>query len=270
MRAVREVGTTNRTRMADYAAALSDRTGMILRVHPSNFRIDGFTERPALADLVALGRRFGVPVVEDQGSGYAGVPAGHPALQQEPDVRASVAAGADVVIFSGDKLLGGPQSGLIVGAEAAVGPLRRHPLMRVLRVDKLTIAALEATLAEHVAGRAATTIPVLAMLTLTLEALTLRAERIAERLRLAGLPASTAHGHSTIGGGSAPGSSVPTRLIVVADTDLTRLDAALRSGSVPVVARLEEGTMVFDPRTVPAAQDDLLITLVTEAWRRIP
>ena len=150
---LREVGTTNRTRTADYAAAISDRTAIILRVHPSNFRIEGFVERPSLEALVDLGRRFAIPVVEDQGSGYLGYAPDVAALREEPDVRVSLAAGADAVLFSGDKLLGGPQCGLIAGTEATVSVVRRHPLMRAFRVDKMIAAALEATLAEFAAGR---------------------------------------------------------------------------------------------------------------------
>jgi L-seryl-tRNA(Ser) seleniumtransferase len=154
---LREVGTTNRTRPADYAAAITDRTALILRVHPSNFRITGFTERPALDELVAIGRRFGVLVAEDLGSGWLGAREGEeiaPPLSDEPVVSASVDAGADVVTFSGDKLLGGPQAGIIAGRREPLDLIRRHPLMRALRVDKMTYAALEATLEQHAIGHA--------------------------------------------------------------------------------------------------------------------
>ena len=153
---LREVGTTNRTRAADYAAAISDRTALILRVHPSNFRVVGFTERPALEELVAIGRRFNLPVAEDLGSGWLGWPDREDlpdGLRDEPIVSASIAAGADVVCFSGDKLLGGPQAGIIAGRREPLDRIRRHPLMRALRVDKLSYAALEATLEAHAIGR---------------------------------------------------------------------------------------------------------------------
>jgi L-seryl-tRNA(Ser) seleniumtransferase len=167
---LREVGTTNRTRVADYAAAIGDRTGLILRVHPSNFKVIGFTERPALDDLVALGRRFDIPVAEDLGSGWLGgfdranLPA---SLRDEPIVAESIAAGADVVCFSGDKLLGGPQAGILAGTRAALDRIRRHPLMRALRVDKLTYAALEATLEEYAIGHGPDGVPVQRMLRMT-------------------------------------------------------------------------------------------------------
>ena len=161
---LREVGTTNRTRIGDYALAIGDRTGALLRVHPSNFRIEGFTERATLADLVALARRFSLPLIEDLGSGHcASTSANVAVLDAEPTVQQSVAAGVDVVCFSGDKLLGGPQAGVIVGRAEWVSTLRKHPLMRALRVDKLTYAALEATLGEHLADRAWDTVPVLRM-----------------------------------------------------------------------------------------------------------
>ena len=149
---LREVGTTNRTRAADYAAAISDATALILRVHPSNFTIEGFTERPRIEELVALGRRFTVPVVEDLGSGWLGAPA-IDALRDEPSVTGTIQSGADIVMFSGDKLLGGPQAGIIAGRQALVERIRRHPLMRALRVDKMTYAALDATLQAHATER---------------------------------------------------------------------------------------------------------------------
>ncbi len=257
---LREVGTTNRTRVSDYAAALSERTGLILRVHPSNFRIDGFAERPALEALVELGRRFKVPVVEDLGSGHVGLGPQNDALRDEPDVRASVAAGAEAVMFSGDKLLGGPQAGIVVGGTESISAVRRHPLMRAIRVDKMTYAALEATLAEHVAGRAWETVPVLAMIGLTVEAIARRAAALAARLAAAGVRVELADGHSTIGGGSAPGSALPTLLVAVdagAGTP-SLLESALRRGVPPVVARIEHDRVVLDLRTVPPAQDHLL------------
>jgi L-seryl-tRNA(Ser) seleniumtransferase len=266
---LRELGTTNRTRIQDYAAAISDRTGLILRVHRSNFRIDGFTERAALADLAALGRRFGVPVVEDQGSGYVGFAPDLPALREEPDVRASVAAGADLVMFSGDKLLGGPQAGIVVGTAERVDPLRRHPLMRALRVGKLTCAALEATLEAMLAGHAAETVPVVAMIALPPAAIRTRASAIAARLRADGIPADVVPGHSTIGGGSAPGATLPTHLVAIGGGGLRAdcLEKALRGGSPALVARIDAGRVVLDLRTVPPEQDVLVGDLLTSAVR---
>ena len=216
---LREVGTTNRTRAADYAAAISDRSALILRVHPSNFRIEGFTERPPLAALTALGRQFDLPVVEDLGSGNLldGSAWGDgPGGGDEPTVGASVEAGVAVCCFSGDKLLGGPQAGILVGRRDHLQPIRRHPLMRALRADKLAYAALEATLLEHATGRAARSVPVLAMIRATVDGLDDRARSIAASLtHAAGLTLAVGAGESTIGGGTTPGLTLPTRLLRV-------------------------------------------------------
>ena len=262
---LREVGTTNRTRIGDYALAIGDRTGALLRVHPSNFRIEGFTERATLADLVALARRFSLPLVEDLGSGHcAPTSAGVAVLDAEPTVQHSVAAGVDVVCFSGDKLLGGPQAGVIVGRAEWVSALRTHPLMRALRVDKLTYAALEATLLEHLAGRAWDTVPVLRMASVPVEAIAVRAEILAAALRAAGLTVSVIDGRSTVGGGSAPGSALPTRLVAVTHPTLSpdAFESALRALDPPVIARIDEDRVVFDLRTADPTDDDRLARLI--------
>jgi L-seryl-tRNA(Ser) seleniumtransferase len=260
---LREVGTTNRTRAGDYALAIGEKTAAILRVHPSNFRISGFVERASLEELVALGRRFSIPVIEDLGSGLC-APEAPAALASEPRVQHSVSAGAEVVCFSGDKLLGGPQAGVIVGRRALVDRIRRHPLMRALRVDKLTYAALEATLIEYLSGRALETVPVLRMAALGADEIGARAETVAERLRAAGWRAEIVAGVSTIGGGSAPGSALPTRLVAIAREQLSAddLESALRRLDPPVIARVEEGRVVLDLRTVATEEDDALSALL--------
>ncbi|HTV03137.1 MAG TPA: L-seryl-tRNA(Sec) selenium transferase [Luteitalea sp.] len=272
---LREVGTTNRTRAADYAAAIGERTAAILRVHASNFRMEGFTERPALADLVALGRRFGVPVIEDQGSGWLGLdlfgPDDFPAatrsiLAAEPAVRDSIRAGVDLVAFSGDKLLGGPQAGLLVGRAALIAQVRAHPLMRAVRVDKLTYAALHATLRAFTDGRATLDVPVMRMLALSASALLARAERLAGALHATGIAASLVAGMSTIGGGSVPGSSLPTTLIALQSAlQADALLARLRRGAVPLIARIADDRVVLDPRTLPADSDGLVVRAVAAA-----
>jgi L-seryl-tRNA(Ser) seleniumtransferase len=261
---LREVGTTNKTRVADYAAAISDRTGLILRVHPSNFTIAGFTERPAVQDLVALGRRFKIPVIEDLGSGLLTAPDDGEALRLEPAVDATLAAGVDLVMFSGDKLLGGPQAGIIAGTAASVSRIRLHPLMRALRADKMTYAALEATLEEYAAGRARETVPVVRMIGLTAQAIGKRADELAAALTDAGLTAEVVDGASTIGGGSAPGSELPTCLVAVR-LPAARFEAALRARRPPVVARIDEDRVVFDLRTVPPDEDAHVAQLIIEA-----
>ncbi len=261
---LREVGTTNRTRVSDYAAAISERTALILRVHPSNFRIEGFTERPTLEDLVNAGRRFGVPVAEDLGSGYLGVPARDDVLADEPVAAASIGAGANLVMFSGDKLLGGPQAGIIAGTEAAVSSIRRHPLMRALRADKMAYAALEATLEEYAAGRASDTVPVARMIAMSADAIGRRADALAGRLVQDGLSADVVGGSSAIGGGSAPGADLPTRLVAIR-APASRLEAALRAQRPPVIARIENDRVVLDLRTVFPDDDALLGDVVAKA-----
>jgi len=269
---LREVGTTNKTRAADYAAAVSDRTALILRVHPSNFRIEGFTERPALADLIAVGRRLNVPVAEDLGSGHlVSVPTPSPLrpapvpLAAEPAVVDSIAAGVDICCFSGDKLLGGPQAGIIVGTRALVDRARKHPLMRALRVDKMTYAALEATLTEHLAGRAAITVPVQRMLAATANDIRPRADALRSTIaRVKGWHADVIAGMSTVGGGSAPGIELPTWLVAIVSDGQTAaaLEAALRRLTPPVIARIERDRVVLDLRTVLPDQDAQLAAMI--------
>ena len=261
---LREVGTTNRTRAADYAAAIGDRTAMILRVHPSNFRIEGFTERPTLAAVAAVGRRFDVPVVEDLGSGHLRATA---ATAGEPTVRASIDAGVTVCTFSGDKLLGGPQAGLIVGKREALAGIRAHPLMRALRVDKLTYAALEATLIEHAKGRAAQTVPVERMIETTVAMLEARGDAI--RLTLAGIPGLTVSvvpSDAAIGGGSTPGVTLPSRALAVdvAGRSASALAGALRAAIHPVIGRIAGERLLLDLRTVDPEEDHRLVAAIRD------
>jgi len=264
---LREVGTTNRTRVGDYAAAIGDRTGLILRVHPSNFRMEGFTERPDPRELVDLGHRFQIPVVEDLGSGNLLGATLAPGVV-EPTVRESVEAGYDVVCFSGDKLLGGPQAGLVVGTRARIDVIRRHPLMRAMRVDKMTYAALEATLIEYAAGRARETVPVWRMLAMTADDVGQRAAAMADVLNtLDGVRAWVIDGQSTVGGGSAPGSTLATELLAIGAeaASADALEARLRRLPTPVIARIENDRLVLDLRTVLPEQDEVLVELLVEA-----
>lgn len=270
---LREVGATNRTRPADYAAAITDRTALILRVHPSNFRIEGFAERPPLAAVTEIGQRFGVPVVEDLGSGNlldrpAGSGGGRGGAWDEPHVGASLEAGVAVCCFSGDKLLGGPQAGLIVGRRGALERIRRHPLMRAVRVDKLALAALEATLLEYAAGRAERSVPVAAMIRTAVETLDARAQRIAGRLAAtAGVTAAVAAGESVVGGGASPGATIPSRLLQVRldGCGPDRLETLLRRASPPVIGRIEQDQVVLDLRTVREEDDDALTAALEQA-----
>ena len=266
---LREVGTTNRTRANDYAAAIGERTAALLRVHPSNFVMTGFTERPSLEDLAALAARFGIPLVEDLGSGWLGGPGDAPAvLAGEPSVRASLAAGADLVFFSGDKLLGGPQAGLIVGRRDLVDRVRAHPLMRAVRAGKLTYAALEATLALWARPPAHDQIPVRRMLATTAADIGRRAEAIAAHLQEhRGLSVEVRDGLSTAGGGSAPDSALPTRLLALrlASRSAGALEGRLRGGHPPVIGRIQDDTVLLDLRTVAPADDQTLVAAIGAA-----
>ncbi|HVA00406.1 MAG TPA: L-seryl-tRNA(Sec) selenium transferase [Terriglobia bacterium] len=257
---LKEVGTTNRTRLADFAKAINDRTKALVRVHPSNFRVVGFTERPALAELVELAHRHHLPLIEDLGSGCL-VDLAPLGLEGEPPVGQSLKEGVDVVTFSGDKLLGGPQAGLITGKREFLDRIRKNPLFRALRVDKLTIAALEATIRAYLDGNLRS-IPALRMMSVSLEELAARAERLAKRLdRSSAFSAVVEAGESVIGGGSTPGQSLPTRLVAVRPVTLSaqEVESALRRYSLPVIARVERDRVLLDLRTVFEDQDEEIV-----------
>ncbi len=254
---LREVGTTNRTRLADFEEALGPQTGLILKVHPSNYRIVGFTDAPTRRELADLAQRAGVPLVEDLGSGLIErLPS---ALAGEPTVGEALADGVDVVTWSGDKLMGGPQAGLVAGRSASVDAMRRNPLYRALRVDKMTLAALDAVLDEHEKGHAAATLPVLRMLHEDEPAVRARAEALAASLRTEADVAVVA-GASAVGGGALPTVDLPTALVAIRHGRRSpdELAAALRAGDPPVVARIADDRLVLDLRTVlPGEEDEL-------------
>ncbi len=257
---LREVGTTNRTRAADYTAAINEHTRVLLRVHPSNFRIVGFTERPPLEELVEVAQRHGLLLVEDLGSGCL-VDLEPFGLRDEPPAGVSLRAGVDVVTFSGDKLLGGPQAGVLVGKRELLARIRSNPLFRALRVDKLTIAALEATVALYLRGDL-DAVPALRMLRLPYETLARRAEELARRV--AALPGFSTHveeGESVMGGGSTPGQCLPTRLVAITHSTFgaSQLAARLRTYNPPVIVRVERGRVLVDLRTVFEAQEAELL-----------
>jgi L-seryl-tRNA(Ser) seleniumtransferase len=255
---LREVGTTNRTRVADYEKAINDRTRLLLRVHRSNFEITGFTEQASTADLVALARKRGVPLIEDLGSG-ALVDLQSFGIAGEPSVLDSLRTGVDVVTYSGDKLLGGPQAGLISGRADLVARMRSNSLFRALRVDKLTYAALEATLLAYV-KRDHDAIPTLKMMRLTKGEIGKRAEALAASLKSSRLKIEIVDGDSVIGGGAAPSSVLPTRLLALSCAGLSadELATRLRTSDPPIVARVEDGRVLLDLRTVFAEQDRLI------------
>jgi L-seryl-tRNA(Ser) seleniumtransferase len=267
---LREVGTTNRTRLADYRGALGAETGMILKVHPSNFRVVGFTEAPALEDLSGLARDAGIPLAVDQGSGLLRPPS--EALAGEATASGALGGGADLVAMSGDKLIGGPQAGLVAGRRALVEMMRRNPLYRALRVDKMTLAALDVVLAEHEAERADGSVPVLRMIGLTRDEIQARAEAFARSLGGAAggsLTALVVSGASAVGGGAAPTIELPTALVALHHGSLTasRLAARLRSGQPPVVVRIAEDEVLLDLRTVSPESEPFLRDAVLAAGR---
>jgi L-seryl-tRNA(Ser) seleniumtransferase len=254
---LREVGTTNRTHIDDYREAINERTRLLLRVHPSNFRMEGFTARPALGELVALAKERGVPLYEDLGSGCVtdlrafGI--------EEPLVEDSLRTGVNLVSFSGDKLLGGPQAGILAGDAGLMERLRRNPMFRALRLDKLIYQALETTLRNLVLERW-DQIPALRMIGQSSEQLRARAEHFVQRLD--GVRASVIEGSSVIGGGSTPGQPLPSWLIAIDYPDVVQAEKRCRLSDPPVVARIEEGRLLIDLRTVFAhEEDDLVRTL---------
>jgi L-seryl-tRNA(Ser) seleniumtransferase len=257
---LRETGTTNRTRIADYARAINERTRAILRVHTSNFRMVGFTERPEIEELAALAAQHGVALIEDLGSGcLRDLKA--TGIQDEPMVLRSLAAGVDVATFSGDKLLGGPQCGIILGKRDRLATIRANPLFRALRVDKLTIAALEATVALYLRGDFAG-IPAQRMIQMTQQMVATRAQNFARRFAaLDGFLVSLCDGESVAGGGSLPGQSLPTTLIAITHATLAAKDLSqsLRRNRPPIIARVEEDRLLLDLRTVFEPEEDEIL-----------
>lgn len=265
---LREVGTTNRTKLADYEEAIGDKTRMILRVHPSNYRIVGFTATPSVAELAELAHSKALLLYEDIGSG-ALIDMTSFGLADEPLVHRSISDGADIVTFSGDKLLGGPQAGIIAGKSAFMSKLRKHPLYRALRADKLAYAGLEATLEAYQRGSALTEVPVLQMLSQTADELGKRVERFAKRLEKelgkgSYLRIEIVDGKSAVGGGAAPSADLETQLLALSHqkTKPPRLEQQLRNADTPVIARIVEDRVIIDLRTVNVADEEDLLNVV--------
>ena len=260
-----EIGTTNRTYVKDYEAAITENTGAILSVHASNFRISGFTHVPELAELARLGRHHGIPVLHDLGSGCL-LDTAEFGLAHEPMPQESMRAGASLAFFSGDKLLGGPQAGIIAGDRELVDKVSAHPLARAVRIDKLSIAALSATLLHYLRQEATQKVPIWRMIVETPESLESRAAGWAAYI---GESAAVRSGFSTIGGGSLPGEVLPTAPVSLdAPDELGRaegLAARLRQGDPPVIGRIEDNRIFLDPRTVLPEQEDALLRVVVQA-----
>jgi L-seryl-tRNA(Ser) seleniumtransferase len=264
-----EVGTTNRTYIQDYEEAITEETALLMRVHRSNFRLTGFVHEPTLGQLVELGEKRGLLVVDDLGSGalldtsyVAGDAYG---LAHEPTLQESVAQGVALVSASGDKLLGGPQAGIILGRGDLIAKLKRHPLTRALRVDKTTIAGLQATLLHYLKGEAEEKVPIWRMIAVPIEAIEGRAMDWVEKLAEVGIAARVVDGRSTVGGGSLPGETLRTKLVAIKVDSPDELAHRLRAGDPPVIGRIEDDLFLLDPRTVLAEEEEVLV----EAIRRV-
>jgi L-seryl-tRNA(Ser) seleniumtransferase len=251
-----EIGTTNRVHLSDYEQAIQEESiKLIMRAHRSNFQIIGFTSEPPLSDIVALSRRAGIPVVDDLGSGSL-LETTNFGLGHEPMVQESLAAGVDLVCFSGDKLLGGPQAGIILGKGDLIKKLKKHPLARAIRPDKLCLAALSTTLLHYVKSEALTEIPIWRMIGEPIDNIKQRAERWISFLGQGEL----LEGRSTVGGGSLPGETLPTYLVGISTRHPNKLLTSLRNAQPPIIARLEEDRLVLDPRTILPDQEQPLLS----------
>jgi L-seryl-tRNA(Ser) seleniumtransferase len=261
---LREVGTTNRTRVGDYERAITEKTGLLLRVHRSNFEITGFTEQPGLAELVELSRKHKIPLMEDLGSG-ALINLASLGITGEPSVLDSLNAGVDIVTYSGDKLLGGPQAGILSGRSDLIARMRSNSLFRALRVDKLTYAALEATLMVYVKGDH-DAIPALRMMRLSKEEVGKRADAVVAKVQSSRLGVEVIDGDSIIGGGAAPSAVLPTRLLAIRaeGRSADELAVRLRLLTPSIVARVEDGRVLLDLRTVFPEQDEALVRALSQ------
>jgi L-seryl-tRNA(Ser) seleniumtransferase len=257
-----EVGSTNKTYIRDYESHLHpDRTSLILRVHQSNFKLIGFTSEPSLAELVTLGKKYNLPVMDDLGSGTLLDTAPY-GLAHEPTIQESILAGASLVTASGDKLLGGPQAGLIFGQADIIARLKKHPLIRALRVDKTTLAALQATLLAYVEGTALNEIPTWQMISAPIEGLRERATAWQNQLAPTGLTCKVYETFSTVGGGSLPGQQLPTQALAITLNSPNAVAKKLRLNTPSIIARIEDQTLILDPRTVLPTQDEALLQAV--------
>jgi L-seryl-tRNA(Ser) seleniumtransferase len=261
-----EVGTTNRTRLSDYERAINEKSAVVLRAHRSNFAMIGFTEEPALAELAEVAHKHHLWLLDDLGSG-ALLDTSPFGLAPEPTVQASLAAGADVVMFSGDKLLGGPQAGLIIGRKTAIDQLRQHPLARAVRADKLCLSALSATLIHYLKQEALACIPIWQMISASVDNLEQRARSWQSRLIAAGFDCDVIDTFSAVGGGSLPGESLPTRALAIRFAHADEAARQLRTSSPHVIVRIEDDQVILDPRTVLPREEDALLSALLQINR---
>jgi L-seryl-tRNA(Ser) seleniumtransferase len=259
-----EVGATNRVHLDDYALALQQPTALVMRAHPSNFRIIGFTAEPSMADLVQLAHEHGIPVLDDLGSGTL-LETERFGLTHEPMIQESVALGVDLVCFSGDKLIGGPQAGILVGRRDLIEKLKKHPLARAIRADKLCLAALSATLLHYLKDEAERSVPVWQMISAPPELIQARAQRWADAVG----EGEVIPGQSTIGGGSLPGETLPTYLLALKVPQPNQFLAKLRQADPPIIARVLDDLVVLDPRTVLPEQEGALLQGLQIIWHKV-
>ena len=263
-----EIGATNRVHLTDYEQALDEKPALFLRAHRSNFRIIGFTEEPTLEEIVSVAHHAGLPVVDDLGSGSL-LDTARFGLGHEPMVQESLQAGVDLVCFSGDKLLGGPQAGIIIGRAELMAKLKKHPLARAIRADKLALASLSATLLHYLKDEAEREIPIWRMIAASLQDLYIRAREWQEQLGEKGIDSTVIDGESTVGGGSLPGETLPTRLLALQVRNPDRLVGELRLSHPPVIARLQDDRVVFDPRTVLPEEEKALLEAVARVGKEV-
>jgi L-seryl-tRNA(Ser) seleniumtransferase len=260
-----EVGTTNRTHLRDYEAAINENTAAILVAHHSNYKIIGFTTEPSLSELAELAHQHNITLLYDQGSGSLLDTAPY-GLEPEPTVLDGLNAGCDIVCFSGDKLLGGPQAGILCGRADLIGQIKRYPLARAVRADKMALAALSATLAHYITDQALTEIPIWHMIARPLAEIEEEAKRWVSHLQQAGIEVEMVDGRSTVGGGSLPGTSLPTWLVAIKQPNVEQLAADLRAHDLPVIGRIQDDLFLLDPRTVLPEQVQFLLKAVTKHY----
>jgi len=263
---LREVGTTNQTFIEDYEKAINDNTALILKVHQSNFHMNGFVQQVEVKELKELGKRYNLPVIVDLGSGTF-LNTEDFGLKHEPTVQESIRAGSDIVCFSTDKLLGGPQGGVVCGKEIYLKKISQHPLFRTLRVDKITLAILQEILLSYLKGEAVSKIPIWKMISCPLDKITARSQNICQKLKEKDIPAFTKEGQTAIGGGSLPGQTLPTKLIIIKPPCPVEIfSKELRSFSPPLLGRKEKEFFILDPRCIDPSSDNLVIKIVTSVY----
>ena len=266
---LREVGTTNQTFIEDYEKAINDDTALILKVHQSNFNMNGFVHQAEVKEFKKLGKRYNLPLIVDLGSGTF-LNTENFGLKHEPTVQEIIRAGADIVCFSTDKLLGGPQGGVICGKEVYLKKISQHPLFRTLRVDKITLTILQEILLSYLRGEAITKIPIWKMISCPLEKITIRSQNICQKLEKEDIPVFTKEGQTAIGGGSLPGQTLPTKLIMIKPPCPVEIfSKELRSFSPPLLGRKEKEFFILDPRCIDPSSDNLVIKIITSVYSKM-